>query len=436
MPARREAPNPKLQAPKKLQAPNPKPSAVPCSFLELGIWNFFGAWSLGFGASAGSRWIRGCARLRPAQTETVNYALFERPLFYVGGYYISFLGLMAFAALFGLGLLIAAGLQSEIVRRFLARFKLDTNFTAIVTTILSVSTIVFFTVHAINAAGIPLLWTAPVPGISLSLVQVFLLIALLVAVFWISSRTKRFLFNRFLVTSGLDRALQYAIAQIVSNLVLVIGIFIVLENTGIHLGALTVFAGAVGVGVGFGLQNIASNFISGLVILAERPITIGDRVEVAGVVGQVQQIRARSTVILTNDNIAMIVPNSKFIDSPVTNWTYSDPRVRFRIPVGVAYGSNVNKVRAALIAAGRSNSHVLEDPAPSVFLNKFGESSIEFELVVWSSEMSHRPSRFKSDLNFAIEEKLREAGIEIPFPQRDLHIRSGSLKAENANEKG
>jgi len=207
----------------------------------------------------------------------------------------------------------------------------------------------------------------------------------------------------------------------------VIGIFIVLENTGIHLGALTVFAGAVGVGVGFGLQNIASNFISGLVILAERPITIGDRVEVAGVVGQVQQIRARSTVILTNDNIAMIVPNSKFIDSPVTNWTYSDPRVRFRVPIGVAYGSDVNKVREALIAAGRSNSHVLEDPAPSVFLNKFGESSIDFELVVWSSEMSHRPSRFKSDLNFAIEEKLREAGIAIPFPQRDLHIRSGSI---------
>jgi small-conductance mechanosensitive channel len=357
----------------------------------------------------------------------VNFALFERPLFYVGEHYVSFLGLVAFAGLFAAGLLLARALQSDVVRRFFARFKLDTNFTAIVTTILSLSALVFFLVNAVNAAGIPLLWTAPLSGINLSLIQIFLLIALLIAVFWISSRTKRFLFNRVLVKSGLDRALQYAIAQIVSNLVLIIGIFIVLENTGIHLGALTVFAGAVGVGVGFGLQNIASNFISGLVILAERPITIGDRVEVAGVVGQVQQIRARSTVILTNDNIAMIVPNSKFIDSPVTNWTYSDPRVRFRVPIGVAYGSDVNKVREALIAAGRSNSHVLEDPAPSVFLKQFGESSIDFELVVWSSEMSHRPSRFKSDLNFAIEEKLREAGIEIPFPQRDLHIRSGSI---------
>jgi small-conductance mechanosensitive channel len=364
----------------------------------------------------------------------VDFALFERPLFYIGEHYVSFVGLLAFAGLFILGLLIARGLQSEIVRRFFARFKLDTNFIAIVTTILSVSAIVFFTVSAINAAGIPLLWTMPMPGITLSLLQIFLLIALLIAVFWISSRTKRFLFNRFLVKSGLDRALQYAIAQIISNLVLVIGIFIVLENTGIHLAALTVFAGAVGVGIGFGLQNIASNFISGLVILAERPITIGDRVEVAGIVGQVQQIRARSTVILTNDNIAMIVPNTKFIDSPVTNWTYGDPRVRFRLPIGVACDSDVNKVREALIAAGRTNAHVLEDPAPSVFLTKFGDNSIDFELVVWSSEMSHRPSRFKSDLNFAIEEKLREAGIEIPFPQRDLHIRSGVLKIEQAGE--
>ncbi|MEY2557418.1 MAG: potassium-dependent mechanosensitive channel [Verrucomicrobiota bacterium] len=360
----------------------------------------------------------------------MNFALLEKPLFYLAGHYISFLGLLAFAILFGAGLITAKILQSDAVRRFFARFKLDTNFIAIVTTILSVSALAFFTVTAINAAGIPLLWTAPVPGVTLSLVQIFLLIALLIAVFWFSSRTKRFLFNRFLVNSGLDRALQYAIAQIVSNLVLVVGIFIVLENTGIHLGALTVFAGAVGVGVGFGLQNIASNFISGLVILAERPITIGDRVEVAGLAGQVELIRARSTVIRTNDNIAMIVPNTKFIDSPVTNWTYGDPRVRFRIPVGVAYGSDVNKVRETLIAAGQSNPHVLHDPAPSVFLKQFGESAMDFELVVWSSEMSHRPSRFRSDLNFAIEEKFREAGIEIPFPQRDLHIRSGTLQTE------
>ena len=361
----------------------------------------------------------------------MNFTLLERPLFHAAGHDISFLGLVAFAALFAAGLLTARALQSDVVRRFFSRFKIDSNFIAIVTTILSLSALVFFTVNAINAAGIPLSWNAPLPGVSLSLVQIFLLIALLIAVFWISSRTKHFLFNRLLTKSGLDRALQYAISQIVSNVVLIVGIIIVLENTGIHLGALAVFAGAVGVGVGFGLQNITSNFISGLVILAERPITIGDRIEVAGIAGQVQQIRARSTVILTNDNIAMIVPNTKFIDSPVTNWTYGDPRVRFRVPVGVAYGSDVNKVREVLIAAAREHPATLSEPAPNAYLEKFGESSIDFELVAWSREMSYRPRRFKSDLNFLIDKHLRAAGIEIPRPQRDLHIRSGVLKVEN-----
>jgi small-conductance mechanosensitive channel len=361
----------------------------------------------------------------------VDLTLLERPLFHIGGHYVTFLGLIALIGLLAAGVVTARILQSHFVRRFLSRFKMDTNFIAIVTTILSLAALVFFTISAINAAGIPLSWNAPLPAVSLSLLQIFLLVALLIAVFWISAKTKRFLFDRFLVHSGLDRSLQYAIAQIASNVVLVVGIFIVLENTGIHLAALTVFAGAVGVGVGFGLQNIASNFISGLVILAERPIAIGDRVEVAGITGQVQQIRARSTVIRTNDNITMIVPNTKFIDSPVTNWTYGDPRVRFRIPVGVAYGSDISKVREALLAAGSENPHTLKEPAPSVFLERFGDSSIDFELVVWSSEMSARPSSYRSEINFAIERKFREAGIEISFPQRDLHIRSGVLKVRN-----
>ncbi|PYL96994.1 MAG: mechanosensitive ion channel protein MscS [Verrucomicrobia bacterium] len=361
---------------------------------------------------------------------------FDEPLFRIGGNYVTAKGLIAFAIFFGVGLSLAKIFQSEQFRRLLTRLKLGKNFASIVPTIFGLATLIFFTVTAINAAGVPLAWNQPLPGISLTLVQIFLLVALLLGVFWISARTKSFLFNRFLVNSGLDRSLQYAIAQIVSNIVLVVGVFIVLDNAGIHLGTLTVFAGAVGVGIGFGLQNIASNFISGLVILAERPITIGDRVEVAGVAGQVQQIRARSTVILTNDNITMIVPNTKFIDSPVTNWTYGDPRVRFRIPIGVAYGSDLEKVRNALLEVARENSHVLPQPEPTVFLETFGESSINLELVVWSKEMSYRPRRFRSDLNFAIAQKLREAGIEIPGPQRDLHFRDGVVRVEmTASEK-
>jgi small-conductance mechanosensitive channel len=365
----------------------------------------------------------------------VEITLLQQPLFYVGEHYITILGLIAFVAFFAVGLFIARLLQSHIVRRFLSRFKIDTNFIAIVTTILSLASIIFFTITAINAAGIPLAWDAPIAAIHLSLLQILLLVVLLVAVFWISSLTKRFLFNRLLADSGLDRSLQYAIAQILSNIVLVVGIFIVLENTGIHLAALAVFAGAVGVGIGFGLQNIASNFISGLVILAERPITIGDRVEVAGIVGRVRQIRARSTVIVTNDNIATIMPNSKFIDSPVTNWHYGDSRVRFRLPVGVAYGSDVNKVQEALVAAAREHPATLNDPEPNAFLEKFGDSTIDFELVAWTQEMSYKPRRFRSDLNYLIYKHLTAAGIEIPNPQRDLHIKSGVLKVENVAER-
>ncbi len=357
----------------------------------------------------------------------MNFAFYERPLFHVAGHDVSTLGLIAFVALFACGLLLSRLLQSAWVRRLFSRFKLDSNFVAIVTTILSLASLIFFTISAINAAGIPLEWSAPLPGVKLSLINIFLLIVMLVAVFWLSSRTKRFLFTNLLANSGLNKSLQYALSQIISNAVLVIGVILVLENTGINLGALAVFAGAVGVGVGVGLQGIASNFISGLIILAERPISIGDRVEVGSTAGQVQYIRARSTVIVTNDNISMIVPNKKFIDETVTNWTYGDPRVRFRVPIGVAYGSDVEKVRATLIAAGREHPKALQEPAPSVFLKQFGDNSIDFELVVWSSEMSHRPARFKSDLNFLVEKHLRGAGIEIPFPQRDVYIRSGNI---------
>jgi small-conductance mechanosensitive channel len=358
----------------------------------------------------------------------VNLLWLSAPLFDLGGHHISILGIAAFVALMALGPVLVKLLQSAAIRHFLGRLKLDPKFVAVITTILSAAALVLCTVSAINALGIPLAWSDPLPGVPISLLQLFLLVGLLILVFWLSSRTKHLLFDRFLVHSGLDRSLQYAISQIASNVVLVVGILIVLQNTGIRLEALTVFAGAVGVGIGFGLQNITSNFISGLVILAERPIAIGDRVEVAGVTGQVKQIRARSTVVVTNDNITTIVPNQRFIDSSVINWTYGDPRVRFRIPVGVAYGSDVEKVRRTLIEVAEENRHVLDEPPPDVFFAAFGDSSLNFDLVVWSDEMSYRPERFRSDLNFAIERKLREAGIQIPFPQRDLHIRSSVLQ--------
>jgi small-conductance mechanosensitive channel len=140
------------------------------------------------------------------------------------------------------------------------------------------------------------------------------------------------------------------------------------------------------------------------------------------VAGIVKEIRARSTTVVTNDNISIIVPNSHFIEKPNTNWTHGDPKVRFRIPISVAYGSDVQKVCATLIGVGREHPASLAVPEPGVFFNGFGDSALDFELVVWSEQMSYRPRRFRSDLNFAIEEKFREAGIVIPFPQREVRL--------------
>src|SRR4051812_43169995 len=157
----------------------------------------------------------------------MNLTLLQNPLFWVGKNYVSILGLLAFAGLFGLGFILAHVLQSEFLRRALKRLKVDPNLTAIGTTILSLAVVVFFLITAINAAGVPLAWSSPLPGLSISLIQVFLLIGLLMLVFWVSSSTKRFLYNRLFAHSGLDRSLQYAISQIIANAVLIIGIFVV-----------------------------------------------------------------------------------------------------------------------------------------------------------------------------------------------------------------
>jgi small-conductance mechanosensitive channel len=169
--------------------------------------------------------------------------------------------------------------------------------------------------------------------------------------------------------------------------------------------------------------------VAGVIILAERPISIGDRVEMGDVAGLVTRINLRSTTIVTNDNITIIVPNSDFITSKVTNWNYGDPKVRIRVPIGVGYGTDPEKLRRLLLEVAAEHPKVLREPPSEVFFIAFGDSSLNFELGVWTTEMASKPRLFRSELNFAMERKLRENKIEIPFPQRDLHIRSGQLVA-------
>ena len=247
---------------------------------------------------------------------------------------------------------------------------------------------------------------------------------LVLAAFWGSALLRRILLARVLPRTRLDRGLQDALARIAGYAALAVGLIVGLSVIGIELTSLTVLAGALGVGVGFGLRNIIENFVSGLIILAERPIRLGDRIEIGAVAGEVVAIGARSTTVRTNDNIVIIVPNSQLITESVTNWSHGgDTRVRFRIPVGVSYASDPRVVERVLLGVARANPHVLREPEPRVMFRALGESSLDFELRVWTADLYDRPGSIQSELYYALWDALKAARIEIPFPQRDVHLR-------------
>lgn len=270
----------------------------------------------------------------------------------------------------------------------------------------------------------PLVKFGPTEFTPLSLAKIAFWLMLVLALQYF---LRRMIVQRLLKRTRLDAPLQFAIGRFVGYVFVALGFYVALQVNGVDLSSLAVIAGALGVGLGFGLQNIVHNFVSGLIILAERPIAIGDRVEVGGVAGQIARISLRSTTVVTNDNISIIVPNSDFISNKVTNWSYGDPKVRMRLPIGVAYGTDVEKLRRVLLQVATAHPKVLREPASEVFFHGFGDSSLDFELGVWTAEMTAKPRRFRSELYYAIEKALRENQIEIPFPQRDLHLRSGTL---------
>lgn len=254
------------------------------------------------------------------------------------------------------------------------------------------------------------------------------LVLLFVVVIFVSRIIRDRIIMRIFEKTDFPESLEYGIARIIGYIMMLIGFYMAFQIVGIDLSSLAFIAGAVGVGIGFGLQNIINNFVSGIIILGERPIAIGDRIDVGGTAGRVVKINLRSTTVITNDNITMIVPNADFISQTVTNWSHGDPKVRIRIPIGVAYGTDPRLVEKLLIEVAKENPKTLKEPKPTVLFDAFGDSSLNFELAAWTSEMTTRPKRYMSDMNFAIEKKLREHDIEIPFPQRDLHIRSGAIE--------
>lgn len=268
----------------------------------------------------------------------------------------------------------------------------------------------------------------PIISIGESKLTVALVLTLVISftVLFIGSEwIRRFLVRKILVKRDMALGTRESIGTIVKYILIVAGIFSILQTNGIDLSAFGVLAGAIGVGIGFGLQNITNNFISGLIILFEQPIKVGDRIEVGDVNGDVVKISSRSTTVITNDNISIIVPNSKFIDTEVINWSHNEYRIRFNFPVGVSYKEDPQHVRKTLIEIADAHEGVLKIPAPDVLLDSYGDNSINFNLRVWTSSYVNKPRVLRSELYYEVFRRFGAEKIEIPFPQRDIHLKSG-----------
>ena len=249
-------------------------------------------------------------------------------------------------------------------------------------------------------------------------------IILVIVVFFVASKYLRRLFRRrILPRFKLDAGAQFVILRLIHYVLMIVGILFAFNLAGIQLTSLTVVFGLVGVGLAFGLQNITSNFVSGIILLFETSVSVGDYINVGETSGRVLAINMRSTTVITPDNITLIVPNSRFIEETVTNWSVRDPKIRITIPAGVAYGSDTQLVTKLLLKAAEDHPEVLLEPKPDVLFKEFGDSSLNFELRVWIPNPNPM-TRFNvvSDLNYAIDAAFRGNNIEIPFPQQDVHL--------------
>ncbi len=247
---------------------------------------------------------------------------------------------------------------------------------------------------------------------------------------FVTAKLRKWIIYTVLSKSKIELGVRLAVGTIIRYGVLIFGLVIVIQTVGINLSTITILVGALGVGIGFGLQNVTNNLVSGVIILFERPIKAGDRIQVGEVFGDVTDISMRSTTVVTNDNISVIVPNSEFISSTVINWSHNDRNIRFSIPVGVAYKEDPENIKRILLEVADQEDGVLKNPVPAVLLKEFGDSSINFDLLIWTSNNITTPGILRSSLYFEIFKKFRENNIEIPFPQRDLHVKD-SIKEES-----
>jgi small-conductance mechanosensitive channel len=258
--------------------------------------------------------------------------------------------------------------------------------------------------------------------------SIFLFITLSILLFYITGRLKNWIVEYLLKKSRIDIGLRHTFGTVARYLVLVIGFTVILQTAGIDLSALAIVIGSLSIGIGLGLQGITNNFVSGLILLFERPIRVGDQIEFNQLQGQVLRIAARATTLVTNDNISVIVPNSELTSSAVINWSSPTPKVRFHLPIGVAYGSDPELIRQTLLDVVLSHNGVLKEPSPDVLFDQFGESSLNFIVRFWTVQYVDRPGVLRSDINYSIHKIFQERGIQVPFPQQEVFVRGGSLE--------
>jgi small-conductance mechanosensitive channel len=250
----------------------------------------------------------------------------------------------------------------------------------------------------------------------------------IVLIFWTTAIVSEFADNRISSMKKMRVANKALLQKVLQIIIYVIAFLMMLNLLGIDLTSLTILSGAIGIGLGFGLQKIASNFVSGIILLLERSLKPGDLIElVDGTFGYVRKSSSRATLIETFDGKEILVPNEEFIINQVVNWTLSNNKARVTVNLGVSYGSNIEKARDLALEAVNSHERSLKDPAAACYLDNFGDSSVDFILYFWVADANQGLRNVKSEVMFSIWNKFKENDIEIPFPQRDLHIKNAEL---------
>jgi small-conductance mechanosensitive channel len=263
---------------------------------------------------------------------------------------------------------------------------------------------------------------------------IFTAVALLYGAFLASWVVQAMLMAGVLSRRELQAGVRFSMARLVHYSLVVVGFLLALLALGVQFRDITIIGGALGVGIGFGLQSVVNNFVSGLILLFERPIKVGDYVEIAGQWGEIKRIGLRATIVETFDRSEVVVPNSELVSTRVTNWTLSHRIARLVMPVGVAYGSDVPLVMQTLKECADDNAAVMRSPAPQILFRGFGDSSLNFELRVWIADVGKRLD-ILSELHQEVDQRFRLAGVVIAFPQRDLHVRSVDESAASESRR-